>query len=447
MQVRPVKITDTTLRDAHQSLLATRMKTADMLPILEKMDQIGFHSMEVWGGATFDACIRFLNEDPWKRLDQIKAKLKKTPTQMLLRGQNLVGYRHYTDDVVESFVKRSVDHGIDIFRIFDALNDPDNLRKSMEVAKKAGAHVQVAISYTTSPVHNLAYFAQLSKIFADLGADSICIKDMAGLCGPYAAEELVKAIKSASNLPVQLHTHYTSGLASMMYLKGVEAGADIIDTAISSLALSTSQPATEVMVAAFAGTPYDTGIDLQLLQEINIYFKELRKHYSEVDVSPPGVDPEVLNYQIPGGMLSNFISQLKEANALDRLHEVLEEVPLVRKDLGYPPLVTPTSQIVGQQAVMNVLSGRYKVMSSEVRSYLKGSYGKTPAPVNAELQQQVLKGADPIIGRSVDGLPPMLPTLQTEVGDLVKNEDDLLLYAMLPSVAKTFLEKRNNETN
>jgi oxaloacetate decarboxylase alpha subunit len=440
---KKIGITDTTLRDAHQSLLATRMKTEDMLPILEKMDQVGYHSMEVWGGATFDTCMRFLNEDPWKRLDQIKSRLKKTPTQMLLRGQNLVGYRHYTDDVVEAFVNKAVDHGMDIFRIFDALNDPKNLAKPIEAVKKAGGQVQGTISYTTSPVHNTAYFAKFCKTLADMGADSICIKDMAGLCRPYAGAELVSAIQAEVNLPIQLHTHYTTGLGAMMYLKGVEAGAAVIDTCSSAMALSTSQPSTEAMVAAFMDTPYDTGLDINLLAEINDYFREVRKTYAAFDITPPQVDTQILKYQIPGGMLSNFIGQLQETNALDRLSEVLEEVVVVRKDLGYPPLVTPTSQIVGQQALVNVLYGRYNRLSNEVRNYLKGMYGTTPAPVDKELQDQVLKGAAPITGRSVDGLEPMLPGLKAEAGDLIKSEEDLLLYAMFPAVAKEFLEKRD----
>lgn len=444
MQQR-IKITDTTLRDAHQSLLATRMKTADMLPILEKMDQVGYQSLEVWGGATFDTCMRFLNEDPWIRLDQIKSRLKKTPVQMLLRGQNLVGYRHYTDDVVEAFVKKAVAHGVDIFRIFDALNDPDNVAKAMEIAKKEGAHVQAAISFTISPVHDLDYFVNLSKTLAGLGADSICIKDMAGLCAPYVCYQLVADIRKAVNLPVQLHTHYTSGLGSMMYLKGIEAGAAVIDTACSSMALSTSQPATEAMVAALADTPYDTGLDIGLLAEINDYFKEVRKKYGDVDLSPGQVDTQVLKYQIPGGMLSNFINQLKELQALDRLQEVLDEVPRVRQDLGYPPLVTPTSQMVGQQAVTNILAGRYVMVSSEVKNYLKGMYGKTPAPVSQELSSRVLRGEEPIKGRSVDTMAPMLPALRQEAGELIDSEEDLLLYAMFPAVARTFLESRQKD--
>ncbi|MFZ5754712.1 MAG: pyruvate carboxylase subunit B [Bacillota bacterium] len=437
-----VGITDTTLRDGHQSLLATRMKTEHMLPIAEKMDEIGFYSMEVWGGATFDTCMRFLNEDPWERLDKIRKALKKTKIQMLLRGQNLVGYKHYADDVVEEFVKKAAAHGMDIFRIFDAMNDVRNLAKAMEVAKKEGAHVQATICYTTSPVHNMEYFLKMAQDLVDLGADSFCIKDMAGILQPYAAFELVSALKKKFDLPVQMHTHYTSGMAAMMYMKAVEAGADVIDTAISTLALGTSQPATETMVATFADTPYDTGLNLVALSEIAEYFKEIRKKYKEFDVYTGGVDTNVLIYQIPGGMLSNFISQLQQQNALHRLPEVLAELPRVREDMGYPPLVTPTSQIVGAQAVLNVLMGRYKMVTNEVRAYMKGLYGATPGPVNEEIRKQIIGEEKPITGRPADHIEPQLEQARKEIGIYLQKEEDVLSYVLFPQVAKKFLEER-----
>ncbi len=440
--LKKVGITDTTWRDGHQSLLATRMKTEDMLPIAQKMDEIGFHSMEVWGGATFDTCMRFLNEDPWERLDKIKQVLKKTKTQMLLRGQNLVGYKHYADDVVEEFVKKAVAHGMDIFRIFDAMNDVRNLQKAMEVAKKEGAHVQATFSYTISPVHNLSYFLKMAQSLVDLGADSFCIKDMAGILKPYAAFELVSELKKKFGLPIQMHTHYTSGMASMMYLKAIEAGADVIDTAISTLALGTSQPATETMVATLEGTPYDTGINIEPLSEIAAYFKEVRKKYQDFDVYKNGVDTNVLLYQVPGGMLSNFISQLQQQNALDKLPEVLAEVPRVREDLGYPPLVTPTSQIVGTQAVMNVLMGRYKMVTNEVRNYMRGLYGATPAPVNEEIRKLIIKDEQPITGRPADFIESQLAQARQEIGMYLQKEEDVLSYAIFPQVAKKFLEER-----
>lgn len=439
---RKVGITDTTWRDGHQSLLATRMKTEDMLPIAKKMDEIGFYSMEVWGGATFDTCMRFLNEDPWERLDKIKQVLKKTKTQMLLRGQNLVGYKHYADDVVEEFVKKAVAHGMDIFRIFDAMNDVRNLQKAMEVAKKEGAHVQATISYTISPVHDLQYFLKLAGQLVDMGADSLCIKDMAGLLKPYAAYELVSALKKAYDIPIQMHTHYTSGMASMMYLKAIEAGAEVIDTAISSLAMGTSQPSTEAMVATLEGTPYDTGLNLEALAEVAAYFKEVRQKYKEFDVYKGSVDTNVLLYQVPGGMLSNFISQLQQQNALDKLPAVLEEIPRVRKDLGYPPLVTPTSQIVGTQAMLNVLMGRYKMVTNEVKNYLRGLYGATPAPVNEELRKQIIGEEKPITGRPADYIEPQLEQARKEIGIYLQKEEDVLSYVLFPQVAKKFLEER-----
>lgn len=442
-KARRIGITDTTLRDSHQSLLATRMKTEDMLPIAEKMDQIGFYSMEVWGGATFDTCMRFLNEDPWERLDKIRKALKKTKIQMLLRGQNLVGYKHYADDVAEDFIKKSVAHGMDIFRIFDAMNDVRNLSKAMEVAKKEGAHVQATMSYTISPVHNLEYYLDMCTKLVDMGADSLCIKDMAGILKPYAAFELVKELKKKfKKMPVQLHTHYTSGMASMMYLKAIEAGADVIDTAISSMALGTSQPAAEPMVASLADTPYDTGLDLTALTEIAEYFKEIRMKYKEFDVYKTPVDTNVLLYQVPGGMLSNFITQLQQQNALHRLPEVLAEVPLVREDMGYPPLVTPTSQIVGTQAVMNVLMGRYKMVTNEVKAYMKGLYGATPAPVNEKIRRQIIGDEEPITGRPADYIEPQMEQAKRDIGIYYQKEEDVLSYVLFPQVAKKFLEER-----
>jgi oxaloacetate decarboxylase alpha subunit len=443
-QIRKIGITDTSFRDAHQSLLATRMKTEDMIPIAEKMDTIGFHSMEVWGGATFDTCMRFLNEDPWERLDKLRKALKNTKIQMLLRGQNLVGYKHYADDVVEDFVKKTVAHGMDIFRIFDAMNDVRNLQKAVEVAKKEGAHVQATMSYTISPVHDLNYFLAMAQQMVDIGADSFCIKDMAGILKPYVAYELVSELKKKfKDTPIQLHTHYTSGMASMMYLKAIEAGADVVDTAISSMAMGTSQPPTETMVASLAESPYDTGLNLVVLSEIAEYFKEIRKKYQAFDVYKAGIDTNVLLYQVPGGMLSNFINQLQEQNAGHRLPEVLAEVPRVREDLGYPPLVTPTSQIVGTQAVMNVMLGeRYKMVTNEVRNYMKGLYGATPGPVNEEIRKMIIKEEKPITGRPADYIEPQMEQARREIGIYLQKEEDVLSYVIFPQVAQKFLEER-----
>ncbi|MBS3975184.1 MAG: oxaloacetate decarboxylase subunit alpha [Syntrophomonadaceae bacterium] len=441
---KPVKITDTTLRDGHQSLLATRMRIEHMLPILHKIDAIGYYSLEVWGGATFDTCLRFLGEDPWERLRTLKKHLK-TPLQMLLRGQNLVGYKHFADDVVEEFVKKSVINGIDIIRIFDALNDVRSMKKAVEVAKEAGAHVQGTVSYTISPVHTFEHHAAVAKTLEDFGADSICIKDMAGLITPFDAFELISLLKSRLSIPVQLHCHYTSGMASMAYLKAVEAGVDAIDTAISPLSLGTSQPATETMVAALKNTPYDTGLDLIKLSEIAEYFREVRKHYAEFDVTANTVDANVLMYQIPGGMISNFISQLAQQNALDKLNQVLEEVPRVRKDFGYPPLVTPSSQIVGTQAVLNVIGGgRYKMVTNEVKAYMKGLYGQPPAPVNEEVRKKIIGKEEPITCRPADLLEPQLEKARAEIGDQIEKEEDVLTYIMFPQVAKKFFEDRAN---
>lgn len=440
---KKVGITDTTLRDGHQSLLATRMKIEDMLPIAEKIDQVGYHSLEVWGGATFDTCMRFLNEDPWERLKTLRKVFKKSKLQMLLRGQNLVGYKHYPDDVAELFVKKSVENGIDIFRIFDALNDPRNMEKTIKVAKAEGAHVQATLSYTISPFHNVDHFVELAKVLKEMGSDSICIKDMAGLISPTSAYELVKRLKTEVGLPIQLHCHYTSGMASMSYLKAVEAGVDVIDCAISSMAMSTSQPATETMVAALKDTEYDTGLDLGLLSEIAEYIKKVRKKYGKFDMAGNGVDTNVLRYQIPGGMLSNFYSQLAQQNALDKLKDVLDEVPRVREDFGFPPLVTPSSQIVGSQAVLNVLVGeRYKMVTNEVKDYMRGLYGKPPAPINEEVRKKIIGDEKPIAGRPADMLEPGLEQAKKEIAPYMEKEEDILSYAIFPNVAKQFLEEK-----
>ena len=446
---KKILITETVLRDAHQSLLATRMPLSDMVPILDKMDKIGFYSLECWGGATFDACLRFLNEDPWERLRTIRKMCPNTKLQMLFRGQNMLGYRHYADDVLEYFVQRSVANGIDIIRIFDALNDIKNLEVAIKAAKKEGAHAQVAISYTTGPVFTHEYYVNYAKTIENAGADSICIKDMAALLTPYETEALVKAIKAAVKIPVQLHTHYTSGLASMCLLKGIEAGADMIDTAMSPLALGTSHAPTESMVAALQGTEYDTGLDLVALSEIREYFMTLREKYIKEGLLDPkmlATDAKALIYQVPGGMLSNLLSQLKQAGKADQLTEVLEEVPRVRKDSGYPPLVTPTSQIVGTQAVFNVITGeRYKMCTNEFKGLVAGKYGTTPVPVDPEFQKKIIGDEKPITCRPADLLEPELETLRKECAEWVEQEEDVLSYAQFPKVAKDFFEKRRNE--
>ena len=438
-----VGITDTTLRDGHQSLLATRMKTEDMLPIASQMDAVGFHSLEVWGGATFDACMRFLNEDPWERLRALRRALPNTKLQMLLRGQNLLGYRHYADDVVREFIRLSVMNGIDILRIFDALNDVRNMALAMKVAREEGGHVQATISYTTGPVYDDDYYLRLARELAELGADSLCLKDMAGILTPTTAYRLVQKIKAAVDLPLQLHCHYTSGMAAMTYLKAIEAGADVIDTAMSPLALGTSQPATETMVATLAETPYATGLDLHRLGEIAAYFRQVRQKYREFDLGDGTVDANVLRYQVPGGMISNFMSQLAQQDALDRLPEVLAEVPRVRADLGYPPLVTPSSQMVGAQAVLNVLAGaRYKMVTREVKDYLRGLYGRPPAPVDAAIRRQIIGDEEPITCRPADLLEPQLPAARQEIAPYMEKEEDVLSYALFPAVAKKFLAER-----
>ncbi|HUW64717.1 MAG TPA: oxaloacetate decarboxylase subunit alpha [Spirochaetia bacterium] len=441
-EIRKVKITDTTMRDGHQSLLATRMKTAHMLPIAEKLDSVGFHSLEVWGGATFDSCMRFLGEDPWERL-RVLRRHYKTPLQMLLRGQNVVGYKHYPDDILVEFIKKTVYNGLDIFRIFDALNDVRNMEKAIEVTKAEGAHAQGTVVYTISPVHNLEFYVQMAKTLADLGVDSICLKDMAGILAPGAAYDIIKAIKEAVKIPIQLHCHYTSGMAAMSYLKAIEAGVDVIDCAISTMALQTSQPSIETMVASLRGTPYDTGLDIPLLKDIAEYFREVRKDYATFDMAALNVDVDVLINQIPGGMISNFMSQLSQAGALHKLNEVLTEVPRVREDFGYPPLVTPTSQIVGTQAVMNVLAGdRYKMATSESKQYMRGYYGRPPAPVSEEARKKIIGDEKPITCRPADLLPPGLEEARAMAAPYMEKEEDVLSVAIFPQVAPQFLQER-----
>ncbi|MBW9220664.1 sodium-extruding oxaloacetate decarboxylase subunit alpha [Methanothermococcus sp. SCGC AD-155-M21] len=439
-----VKITDVTLRDGHQSLMATRLRTEDMVPILEKMDEVGFYSMEVWGGATFDACIRYLNEDPWERLRIIKKRIQKTPLKMLLRGQNLVGYRHYPDDIVEKFIEKAYKNGIDIFRIFDALNDIRNMEVPIKVAKKLGAHVQGDISYTTSPVHTIDQFVELAKKFEEIGCDSVGIKDMAGLLLPYDAKELIGRLKEEISLPIHLHSHCTSGIALFTFMTAIESGVDVVDCAVSSLSMGTSHPPVESVVAALKGTKYDTKLDMRLLNEIREYFDKIREKYKYL-INPISerIDSRVLLYQVPGGMLSNLVSQLKEQGALDKFEEVLEEIPKVRADLGYPPLVTPTSQIVGTQAVMNVLTGeRYKVITNEVVNYVKGLYGKPPAPINKELIRRALEdGEKPITCRPADLLEPEYDKVKRKAEEkgIVSKEEDILTYALYPHIAIKFL--------
>ncbi len=444
-----IKITETILRDAHQSLIATRMTTDEMLPMLGDLDKVGFHSLECWGGATFDACLRFLNEDPWERLRTIRKACPNTKLQMLFRGQNMVGYRHYADDVIEYFVAKSIDNGIDILRIFDALNDIRNLETSIKAAKKYGGHVQGCISYTTGPVFTLDYYTKYAKTLENAGVDSICIKDMAGLLTPYGTYDLIKAIKKTVKVPIQLHTHYTSGLASMTLLKGIEAGADVIDTAMSPLALGTSHPATESMVAALQGTKYDTGLDLNLLSKIRDYVETLRQKYLENGLLNPKVlevNSQTLLYQVPGGMLSNLVSQLSEAGQLDKLDEVLNEVPRVREDSGYPPLVTPTSQIVGTQAVLNVICGeRYKMTSKEFKGLVQGTYGKTPLPIDPEFRKRIIGDEQPIDCRPADLLEPELDKLRGEVAEFLEQDEDVLSYACFGQVATKFFQKRRDE--
>ncbi|MFC0666728.1 sodium-extruding oxaloacetate decarboxylase subunit alpha [Azotobacter chroococcum] len=445
--MKKITVTDTILRDAHQSLIATRMRLEDMLPICDKLDKVGYWSLEVWGGATFDSCIRFLKEDPWERLRQLRAALPNTRLQMLLRGQNLLGYRHYSDDVVKAFVAKAAVNGIDVFRIFDAMNDVRNLRVAIEAVKAAGKHAQGTICYTTSPVHTVESFVELGRRMQEKGVDSLAIKDMAGLLTPYATAELVKALKAEIDLPVFIHSHDTAGLGAMCQLKAIEAGADHIDTAISSFAWGTSHPGTESMVAALRGSEYDTGLDLELLQEIGLYFYGVRKRYHQFESEFTAVDTRVQVNQVPGGMMSNLANQLKEQGALHRINEVFAEIPRVREDLGFPPLVTPTSQIVGTQAVFNVLAGeRYKTITNEVKLYLQGRYGKAPGKVNEHLRFQAIGTEEVIDVRPADLLKPEMTKLRAEIGELARNEEDVLTYAMFPDIGRKFLEERKAGT-
>lgn len=446
VQKKPVKIVETVLRDAHQSLLATRMTTDQMLPIVDKMDKVGYYAVECWGGATFDACLRFLKEDPWERLRKLRAGFKNTKLQMLFRGQNILGYNHYADDVVEYFVQKSIANGIDIIRIFDCLNDMRNLETAVKAANKENGHAQIALSYTLGDAYTLDYWKDMAKKIEDLGAKSLCIKDMAGLLTPYKATELVTALKESVDIPIDLHTHYTSGVASMTYLKAVEAGCDIIDTAMSPFALGTSQPATEVMVETFRGTPYDTGLDQNLLAEIAEYFRPMREEALAsglMNTKVLGVNIKTLMYQVPGGMLSNLVSQLKEMGQEDKYEAVLEEVPRVRKDFGEPPLVTPSSQIVGTQAVLNVVSGeRYKMVTKESKKLLSGEFGQTVKPFNPEVQKKCIGDTKPITCRPADLIKPQLADIEKEMAQWKQQDEDVLSYALFPQVATEFFKYR-----
>lgn len=440
-------ITDTILRDAHQSQAATRMNTEDMLPGCEILDSVGYWSLECWGGATFDSCMRFLDEDPWERLRKLRSAMPNTRLQMLLRGQNLLGYKHYADDVVDEFIEKSIKNGIDVIRVFDALNDPRNLMQSVKSIKKYGGICEAAISYTVSPVHNIEYFVKLAKLLEKMGADTICIKDMANLLLPYDAYKLVSELKRSVNVPIHLHTHNTAGTGDMTNLMAAQAGVDIVDCALSPLANGTSQPATESLVATLQGTDRDTGLDLVKLNEAAAYFRKIADKLKNEGILDPkvlSVDTKALIYQVPGGMLSNLLSQLKQAKKEDKYYEVLAEVPRVREDFGYPPLVTPTSQIVGTQAVMNVLAGeRYKMVPKESKGMLKGEYGQLPAPVNEEVRRKCIGDEEVITCRPADLIAPELDKYRAEAGDLAKSEEDVLSYALFPQVAKKFLEKRN----
>ena len=446
IEKKPIKITETILRDAHQSLIATRMTTEQMLPIVDKMDQVGFHAVECWGGATFDASLRFLKEDPWERLRKLRAGFKNTKLQMLFRGQNILGYNHYADDVVEYFVQKSIANGIDIIRIFDCLNDMRNLETAVKAANKENGHAQIALSYTLGDAYTLDYWKDMAKKIEDLGAKSLCIKDMAGLLTPYKATELVTALKESVDIPIDLHTHYTSGVASMTYLKAVEAGCDIIDTAMSPFALGTSQPATEVMVETFRGTPYDTGLDQNLLAEIAEYFRPMREEALAsglMNTKVLGVNIKTLMYQVPGGMLSNLVSQLKEMGQEDKYEAVLEEVPRVRNDFGEPPLVTPSSQIVGTQAVLNVVSGeRYKMVTKESKKLLSGEFGQTVKPFNPEVQKKCIGDTKPITCRPADLIKPQLADIEKEMAQWKQQDEDVLSYALFPQVATEFFKYR-----
>ena len=452
IEKKPLKITETVLRDAHQSLIATRMTTEQMLPIVEKMDQVGCHAVECWGGATFDASLRFLKEDPWERLRKLRAGFKNTKLQMLFRGQNILGYNHYADDVVEYFVQKSIANGIDIIRIFDCLNDLRNLKTAVNAANKENGHAQIALSYTLGDAYTLDYWKDMAKQIEDMGAKSLCIKDMAGLLVPAKATELVQALKESVSIPIDLHTHYTSGVASMTYMKAVEAGCDIIDTAMSPFSMGTSQPATEVMVEAFNGTPYDTGLDQSKLAEIADYFRPMREEALKsglMNTKVLGVNIQTLRYQVPGGMLSNLVSQLKEMGQEDKYEQVLEEVPRVRKDFGEPPLVTPSSQIVGTQAVLNVVSGeRYKMVTKESKKLLSGEFGQTVKPFNPEVQKKCLgDDAKVITCRPADLIKPQLADIEKEMAQYKQQDEDVLSYALFPQVATEFFKYREAQQN
>ena len=451
IEKKPLKITETVLRDAHQSLIATRMTTEQMLPIVDKMDQIGYHAVECWGGATFDASLRFLKEDPWERLRKLRDGFKNTKLQMLFRGQNILGYNHYADDVVEYFVQKSIANGIDIIRIFDCLNDLRNLETAVKAANKENGHAQIALSYTLGDAYTLDYWKDMAKRIEDMGAKSLCIKDMAGLLVPVKATELVQALKESVDIPIDLHTHYTSGVASMTYMKAVEAGCDIIDTAISPFAMGTSQPATEVMVEAFKGTPYDTGLDLDKLAEIADYFRPMREEALKtglMNTKVLGVNIQTLRYQVPGGMLSNLVSQLKEMGQEDKYEQVLEEVPKVRKDFGEPPLVTPSSQIVGTQAVLNVVSGeRYKMVTKESKKLLSGEFGQTVKPFDKEVQKKCIGDTKPITCRPADLIKPQLADIEKEMAQYKQQDEDVLSYALFPQVATDFFKYREAQQN
>ncbi len=444
-----VKITETSLRDGHQSLMATRMTTAEMLPIIETMDKIGYHAMEVWGGATYDAAIRFLHEDPWERLREIRKRAKNTKLQMLLRGQNLLGYRHYADDIVDKFVELSIKNGIDIIRTFDALNDTRNIRKASESTKKYGGHSQLAICYTISPVHTIEYYKKLALEMQSMGADSIAIKDMSGILLPNVAFILVSELKSILNIPLELHTHSTAGLAEMSIIEAIDAGVDIVDTAISPFGGGTSQPCTEPLVRTLQGTEYDTGLNLELLKEVAEYFKPIRKKYIDNGTLNPkalGVEPNIVEYQLPGGMLSNLLSQLKSQGAEDKYEDVLHEIPKVRKDMGYPPLVTPMSQMVGTQSVMNILTGKkYYMIPKEIKDYVKGMYGKSPVPISEEIKKTVIGDEKVFTGRPADLLQAEYDTMKAEIGDLAKSDEDVLTYACFPQIAKGYLKEKYSE--
>ncbi len=441
-----VGITDTTLRDAHQSLWATRMRLTDILPIAERIDEIGYHSVEVWGGATFDVCMRYLNEDPWDRLHRIRERFKHTKIQMLLRGQNLVAYRNYADDLLEEFIKRGVAGGLDIIRIFDALNDTRNMQKAIEITRREGAHAQGTICYTISPVHDIDHFVETARELVDMGSDSICIKDMSGILAPYKAFELVERLKETVEVPIQLHCHASTGMASNSYIKAIEAGADVVDCAAAPLSLYTSQPAVESMVASLQDTPYQLDLDFDAIRDVSEYFEVVSKNRKLMGVEQPIIDVTVISHQIPGGMATNLIAQLEQQNALDRMEEVLEEIPIVRKDMGYPPLVTPTSQLVGTQAVFNVLLGeRYKIIPREIENYVKGYYGRPAGPIDEELKRRALKGEDPITCRPADMLEPELPKAKRELNpDLVEKEEDFISYAIFPDIALKFFRWRKN---